>query len=148
MPMPFARASARWRRGAGCGAEVRSGTRDARVVLDVAHNADGWAAAFAGLDVPPGGRLYALVGLMSDKDADALARVLAASGATAIPIGLPGDRALDVATLRHRLRAHGVEGLEVADVRAGLAAFAERARPGDRMVVTGSHQTVAAVLGA
>ncbi len=50
---------------------------DPRVVLDVAHNADGWRAALGALADPDGGRRWALVGVMADKDAGALARLLA-----------------------------------------------------------------------
>ena len=46
------------------------------------------------------GRLFALVGLMADKDADALALRLGEAGAVALPIGLDGDRALGQAALR------------------------------------------------
>ena len=122
--------------------------QDARVVLDVAHNADGWAAALSRMAVPDGGRLYALVGLMADKDADALARQLGAAGATAIPVGLAGDRALPVADLVGILRAHDVPMVSLAEttVAAGLAAFESVASPLDRLLVTGSHLTVADAL--
>ncbi|WP_420456173.1 bifunctional folylpolyglutamate synthase/dihydrofolate synthase [Rubrivirga sp.] len=117
---------------------------DPRVILDVAHNADGWRAALDGLGVPEGGRLWALVGVMADKDADALASALAAHGARALAIPLDGDRALAPSTLAETLRARGVPCLQVADVAAALDAFADA--PDDRMLVTGSHLTVAAVL--
>ncbi|GAB5536465.1 MAG: Mur ligase family protein [Rubricoccaceae bacterium] len=122
--------------------------QDARVLLDVAHNADGWAAALSRIGLPEGGRLYALVGLMADKDADALARQLEAASATAIPVGLAGDRALPVVELADALRAHGVPilPLEEPTVQNGLAAFAEVASSRDRLLVTGSHLTVAEVL--
>ncbi len=119
---------------------------DPRVVLDVAHNADGWRAALDGIAVPEGGRLWALVGIMADKDADALADALAGHGARALVVPLDGDRALAPSTLADRLRARGVPGLQVADAGAALDAFAEAAAPDDRMLVTGSHLTVAAVL--
>ncbi len=120
---------------------------DPRVTLDVAHNADGWRAALDGLTVPPGGRLWALVGVMADKDADALARSLADHGARALVLGLDGDRALPAAALLDALRAHGVAGVAVADVGAALDAFGEASADDDRLLVTGSHLTVAAVLG-
>ena len=124
--------------------------RDARVVLDVAHNADGWAAALAGVRVPEGGRLYALVGVMADKDADALAQLLAAAPATAIPLRLDGERALDVGALVDVLRARDVDVVSGPrpTAEAGLAAFGAVAGPADRLLVTGSHLAVAAVLEA
>ena len=119
---------------------------DPRIALDVAHNADGWRAALAGRAVPPGGRLWALVGVMADKDAGALADALAAHGARALVIPLVGDRALPAPALADLLRQRGVPALVLDDVGAALAAFAEAAAPADRLLVTGSHVTVAAVL--
>ncbi|WP_412069482.1 bifunctional folylpolyglutamate synthase/dihydrofolate synthase [Rubrivirga sp. IMCC43871] len=132
---------------------ARSGLRgrgealaDGRIVLDVAHNADGWRAALAALAVPPGGRLWALVGVMADKDAGALADVLARAGARALAVGLDGDRALPAEALSGVLRARGVPAVVVVDASAALAAFAASAGPDDRMLVTGSHVTVAEAL--
>ena len=135
---------------------VRSGLRgrgeawgaDARVVLDVAHNADGWAAALRSLDVPAGGTLTALVGLMADKDADALALCLADAGARAVVVGLAGDRALGAGALAAALRARGVPAETAPSVADGLARFRAAARPEDRLLVTGSHVTVADALAA
>ena len=122
--------------------------RDPRVVLDVAHNADGWAAALGRLEVPAGGTLWALAGLMADKDADALARQLAAAGARAIAVGLAGERALDGDALATALRAQGVPAETAPTVGDGLARFRAGAREGDRLLVTGSHVAVADALTA
>ena len=117
---------------------------DPRVVLDVAHNADGWRAALGAVDTP--GRLWALVGMMADKDARALGRALAVHGARALAIGLDGDRALPASALASALRDEGVP-VEVVDGAAtALDMFHQHAEAGDRFLVTGSHQTVAAVL--
>ena len=123
-------------------------SQDPRVVLDVAHNADGWAAAFACMGIPEGGRLFALVGVMADKDAEALARQLKAGGATAVPVGLAGDRALPVDELVARLQARCVPMLMPSEPTAasGLAAFRKVASSTDRLLVTGSHLTVADVM--
>ena len=118
------------------------------VVLDVAHNDDGWRVALAAARPEPPGRLFALVGVMADKDAHALARRLAAAGATALPVGLPGDRALGREVLATLLRAAGVPTVDVADAAAALARFEAEREPADRLLVTGSHATVAAVLVA
>ena len=118
------------------------------VVLDVAHNDDGWRVALAAARPEPPGRLFALVGVMADKDAHALARRLAAAGATALPVGLPGDRALGREVLATLLRAAGVPTVDVADAAAALARFEAEREPADRLLVTGSHATVAAALVA
>ena len=121
---------------------------DPRVTLDVAHNADGWRAALAGAQPGPGGHLYALVGTMADKDAGALAALLADAGATALPVGLPGERALGREDLTAVLRAHGVPVVDVPDAVAGLAWFRRQGNAADRLLVTGSHVTVAETLRA
>jgi dihydrofolate synthase/folylpolyglutamate synthase len=127
----------------GRGEEVRPG-----IVLDVAHNDDGWRAALAAARPAPGGRLFALVGVMADKDAAALARRLADAGATALPVGLPGDRALGRDALAAVLRAAGVPTVDVPDAAGALAYVEAYSGPADRLLVTGSHGTVAAALEA
>ncbi|MEM1116021.1 MAG: Mur ligase family protein [Bacteroidota bacterium] len=121
---------------------------DPRVTLDVAHNPDGWRAALGAMRVPEAGRLWALVGAMADKDADALAALLAASGARALVLGLPGERGLPADALTQSLRRLGVEATTVEGAAAGLRAFTEAAAPDDRLLATGSHLVVADVLGA
>ena len=119
---------------------------DPRVTLDVAHNADGWAAALDAAEVPPGGRLWALVGVVADKDAGALGRLLAARAARVLAVGLPGPRGRSAEALADALQSAGADaqpvGLPDALRRWGAAGSA------DRLLVTGSHLTVAAVLDA
>ena len=117
------------------------------VVLDVAHNADGWRVALAA--VRPAGRLFAVVGVMADKDAPALARLLAGAGAVALPVGLPGDRALGRDALAAVLRQSGVEVADAGPSVADALAWADARREvDDRVLVTGSHVTVADALDA
>ncbi|NNF58518.1 MAG: bifunctional folylpolyglutamate synthase/dihydrofolate synthase [Rhodothermaceae bacterium] len=119
-----------------------------RIVADVAHNADGWRAALAVAQPEPGGRLFALVGMLADKDAEALAVLLAQQGATALPVALPSPRALSVAALTACLKAQGVPVQPVADIRAGLKWFSREATATDVLLVTGSHGTVEALQSA
>ena len=121
---------------------------DPRVTLDVAHNADGWRAALAARAVPAGGALWALVGVLADKDAGALADTLARHGARALTLGLDGARGLPAAALADACRQRGVEAREVASADQALETFRAEAGARDRLLVTGSHQTVAAVLEA
>ena len=147
---------------------VRSGLRgrgepwaaDPRVSLDVAHNADGWRAALDAVAVPPDGRLWVLAGVLADKDAAALGALLAPAGGAGtgppprpalgpvLAVGLDGDRALSAGALAAALRAGGAAAEPVASVADGLREFRGGAGPADRLLVTGSHQTVAAVLGS
>ncbi len=122
---------------------------DPRVTLDVAHNADGWRVAVAAARPEAGGRLYALVGVMADKDADRLAATLAAADAVALPVGLPGERALSRDGLVHALKNRGVpvvNGPGGTDAAAALAWFRAHGTNRDRLLVTGSHVTVSEAL--
>ena len=119
---------------------------DPRIVLDVAHNADGWDAALAAAAPPAGGRLWTLVGVMADKDARALARRLAASGARVLPVPLPGGRALDADALHAALHDAGARAERPTSVADALDRFRSEAGPLDRALVTGSFVTVAAAL--
>ena len=123
-----------------------SWAEDPRVVLDVAHNADGWRAALSALKVPEGGRLWALVGVMADKETTVLADLLATAEATVLAVDLPGDRALSAAALAETLHQRGAKGTVVGSVAEALRTFRDGAGPTDRLLVTGSHLTVAAVL--
>ena len=120
---------------------------DGRVILDVAHNADGWRATLDALVVPQGGTLWALVGVLADKDAGALADALAGRAHRVLAVTLAGERALPAGALVAACASRGVRAEPVADAGTALAAFAAEAGPGDRLLVTGSHQTVAAVVG-
>ena len=121
---------------------------DPRVHLDVAHNADGWRSALDAVDVPAGGRLWVLAGVLADKDAAALGALLAARPALGpvLAVGLEGDRALSADALARALRAGGAAAEPVASVADGLAPFRGGTGRDDRLLVTGSHQTVAAAL--
>jgi len=122
---------------------------DPRVTLDVAHNADGWRAALDALHVPAGGRLHVLAGVMADKDAGALAGVLAGAGAIAFAVDLPSERALPAERLADVFRGSGVEVADaIGSAAEGLEWFRGRAGVGGRLLVTGSHVTVAETLRA
>lgn len=120
---------------------------DPRVVLDVAHNADGLRAAREAVAVPPGGRLAVVLGMMADKAGPAVVGVLRGAGVRTVALDTP--RALAAADLAARLRAAGLDDVtEAAGVAEAVAAFRAAAGPDDRLLVTGSHRTVAAALRA
>jgi dihydrofolate synthase/folylpolyglutamate synthase len=124
--------------------EVFAGDR--RIVVDVAHNADGWRATLSTLGSAPG-RLYALVGVMADKDASALGAALVAARAVALPVDLPSPRALGAPALEAALTKAGVQVAAAGrSIRDALDWFRRTARPTDQLLVTGSHITVAEAL--
>ena len=133
---------------AGLRGRAEAWAGDPRIVLDVAHNADGWRAALRAVEVASGGRLWVLVGAMADKDVSALGPLLAARDALVMTVGLGGERAFEAEPLAARLREGGARAEPVADVAAALARFGHESARGDRLLITGSHLTVAAALAA
>ncbi len=121
------------------------------VVADVAHNPDGLAAALRLLRPHlEAGRLYALFGVMRDKDVAAMARPLAEACATVWPVPLASERAVPAPELAKRLSRSGVAARaagpagEPAAVPEGIKPFRRQAAPEDVLLITGSHQVVAA----
>jgi len=124
-------------------------------ILDIAHNEPA-ARVLADelrsrpLPLPrgaaPPGRTSAVIGVLADKDAPAIAAALAGVIDHWIVCALPGARGTSAAQLAARLALP--EGtFELADsVAAGCALARSAARPGDRVVVCGSVYTVGPAL--
>ncbi|MEJ0007468.1 MAG: hypothetical protein WDM77_14160 [Steroidobacteraceae bacterium] len=116
-------------------------------ILDVSHNEPAAQILKDNLAARPvAGRTLALCGILQDKDAGEIARVLEGSADLWIACALPGPRGGSAADLAARL-APRIRVSEQADsVAAGCALARERARPGDRVLVFGSFSTVTAAL--
>jgi dihydrofolate synthase/folylpolyglutamate synthase len=119
-------------------------------ILDIAHNepaARVLAQQLRERPLPaPGGRTYAVIGVLADKDAGAIAAVLDEVIDQWIVCALPGPRGGSAGALAQRLgRRQGTA--QLADsVRAGCELACASARPGDRVVVCGSLHTVGPAL--
>lgn len=117
-----------------------------RVVVDVAHNAHGLAAALAATVPPPGGRRTIALGMMGDKDVDDVCRLLAASGARIVPVAIADTpRALAPDALAARLAAAGADVAAPSTVAAVLETFTQTAAPDDVLLVCGSFLVTAQV---
>ncbi|MEL6611051.1 MAG: Mur ligase family protein [Bacteroidota bacterium] len=128
-------------------------------VLDVSHNAEGLAAALAFVQArqharregTAGGRLQVLLGLMRDKDLDALVPLLRRAEATITPVSLDSARARSAAELRAAFAAAGL-ALSLDDApttpHEALAWLHRRITAHDAVLATGSHLVAAAVLRA
>jgi dihydrofolate synthase/folylpolyglutamate synthase len=119
-------------------------------ILDIAHNepaARVLAAQLRERALPaPHGRTFAVIGVLADKDAAAIAAALDPVIDEWIACALPGPRGGSAAALAQRL-ARSKDGVLLADsVRAGCELARERAQPGDRVVVCGSLHTVGPAL--
>ena len=123
---------------AGLRARLETVGEHPRVVLDVAHNPHGIAASLAATVPGASGRRTVLLGLMRDKDAAEVARLVAASLSRVYPVPLPGERALPADELGALLRAAGADVGEPLGVREGVRRFRAAAGPDDVLLLTGS----------
>lgn len=142
-------------------AAIRAGLQQAQVaarferlpgavelIFDVAHNPDAARVLAANLGATRGkGRTLAVVGMFRDKAAEGVAAALAEAVDAWFLGGLEGPRGQSAAELAQRMRGSlpQAELHEFFQVTAAFEAARRQARPGDRIAVFGSFQTVSAV---
>lgn len=116
--------------------------------LDVGHNphaADYVARRLP--SVPEGGRQWALIGMLNDKDADGVISALLPRITDWVCVALEGERGRSAAELAGRITSLGGRvHLCASSPEAGVQIMAEQLAPSDRVLVTGSFFTVAALL--
>jgi dihydrofolate synthase/folylpolyglutamate synthase len=118
-------------------------------VFDVAHNEAAAAVLAAELRARPiAGRVYAVFGMLEDKDVAAVAAQLAPLVDYWLLCTLLGPRALSGQQLQQRLGAQWASAELAGDVEAATRRAAQLARPGDRILVCGSFHTVGPALQA
>ncbi len=118
------------------------------VVADVAHNPDGLAAVLETIDVlhPPGiGRRYAIWSALRDKDAQTMAVQLVRAGFAVYVAALESPRAWSTVELVAMVHQAGGQVPGIGTVASGWQFFQERLRADDVLLITGSHQVVAAL---
>ncbi len=123
-------------------------------ILDIAHNepaARVLAAQLAQRPLPPrpgGGRgqTYAVIGVLRDKDAAAIAAALCGVVDRWMVCALPGERGDSAAQLAARLALPAGSFETAGSVEAGCELARAAARAGDRVVVCGSVYTVGPAL--
>jgi len=129
---------------------------EAEWILDIAHNQPA-AQVFAAhlrersLPRPPAGRssngrTLAVVGILGDKDARAIAHALAALVDHWIACSLPGPRGVPAEELARRLGLPAADITLAPTVEAGCEIARATARAGDRVLVFGSVYTVGPAL--
>ena len=118
-------------------------------VFDVAHNEAAAVVLAAELRLrPPRARTLAVFGMLEDKDVGAVAAQLDGLVDHWLLCTPEGARALDAAQLQARMgRLRGSFEM-CSDVAQACARAAQRARPGDRVLVCGSFHTVGPALRA
>jgi dihydrofolate synthase/folylpolyglutamate synthase len=120
-------------------------------VFDVAHNEDSARVLVANVRARPArGRTHYVVGMLRDKDVEAVGRALVPLVRPAdawIAVGTDGERGLAADALAARLAPTlGRSLLTAADVAAGCRMAAAHASDGDRVLVFGSFHTVGPAL--
>ena len=112
-------------------------------ILDIAHNEPA-AVIFAQhiREQPSRGRTLAVAGILNDKDAGAIARVLEREVDHWILCALPGPRGSSAEDLARRMALSPPMATLAASVEEGCALASATAKPGDRVLVFGSFHTV------
>ncbi|WP_263433640.1 bifunctional tetrahydrofolate synthase/dihydrofolate synthase [Vreelandella aquamarina] len=116
--------------------------------LDVGHNPHAAAYLAQRLLAPPeGGRQWALMGMLDDKDADGVIAALAPRVTDWVCVTLEGERGRKASELAKRIESHGGRVYGCADSpQAGADILASQLAPQDRVLAFGSFVTVAALL--
>jgi dihydrofolate synthase/folylpolyglutamate synthase len=97
-------------------------------------------------DRGPPGRTFAVVGILGDKDANAITASLEPLVDHWILCGLPGPRGTTAEQLAARLTLPESRVTLAASVESGCELARTRAKPGDRVLVFGSVYTVGPAL--
>jgi dihydrofolate synthase/folylpolyglutamate synthase len=123
---------------------------DVPLILDVAHNGQATGALARNLARHPCiGRTHAVVAMLADKDAAAALNPLSQQVDAWYPAALGGERGRDGESMAAAVvDAGGAVAGVYPDPAAALAAARQAAGTGDRILVFGSFQTVAAVAPA
>ena len=96
---------------------------------------------------PKGGRQWALIGMLNDKDADGVIQALLPSITDWVCVTLEGERGRSADELAKRITSLGGHVYYCADSpAAGVAKLAKQLAPEDRVLATGSFFTVAELL--
>jgi len=115
-----------------------------RWLLDGAHNAAGAASLAATVaDTPVEGRVLTVLGILQDKDAQAIVSALAEVSDDFIALRPPATRALPADDLGAIMAQAGQPPLRVISApEAAFAAALDVSQPGDLIVVAGSFYTL------
>ena len=118
-------------------------------VLDVAHNPQAARALAENLRlIPCVGKTHILIGMLKDKDHRGVLKPLQAVADSWNIVSLAGQRGTSAPALMAELKSLGVSQpvRAFAAVKPALARLGRAARPGDRIVITGSFITVGEAL--
>lgn len=118
-------------------------------ILDIAHNepaAHVFAAHVQERPLAQSARTFAVVGILSDKDAPQIVAALEPLVSHWILCALPGPRGGSASDLAHRVSLPAQRMEQAGSVQEGCEAACKLARTGDRVLVFGSVYTVGPAL--
>jgi folylpolyglutamate synthase/dihydropteroate synthase len=118
------------------------------IVADVGHNPDGLRTMAGALRRVVVGKTVTLFGAMKDKDHRAMVAALAPLTRTAVAVHPRTERALDPGEITLAFRAHGIPARDGSGVRNGLALALGLLRPGETLLIAGSHYVVGEAMDA
>jgi dihydrofolate synthase/folylpolyglutamate synthase len=113
-----------------------------RFLLDGAHNAAGASALAESLADVPHGRLFLVMGVMGDKDAEGMLDPLLPLAETVFAVSPAMERAMPSSDLAALCRQRGAAAVDAGSVADGLIRSGTMADASDLVVVTGSLFTV------
>lgn len=116
-------------------------------IVDVAHNPQAARALADNLAaLPPGGRIFAVLAMLGDKDIGGVIAPLRGRVAVWWAAPLPGPRGAAAETVAAHLAAHGCTASLARDVASAWHAACQQAGPADTIIACGSFLTVAEIL--
>ncbi len=118
------------------------------IVADVGHNADGVRTLVRALRRVFAGRLVVLFGVMKDKDHVAMLDALAGVSRTLVAVKPRTERARDTSSILEACHAQSMRAIDGRTVGHGLSVARMELRPGEMLLVTGSHYVVGEAMDA
>ncbi len=109
-----------------------------KLLLDGAHNAAGAEALAEAVADIPHDRLFLVVGVMEDKDAEGILAPLLPLADRVFAVSPGVDRALPAGELASYCRNRGKEAIDAGEVAVGLSLAEKAAGPSDLVLVCGS----------
>lgn len=112
------------------------------MIADVAHNPAGVAALLAAVRRFMVGTCLMVFGVMKDKDYASMLDLIGGTPRVTIAVKPGIDRALASSTISDWLQRRRHAAIDGGAVGSGLRIAASEARPGETILVTGSHYVV------
>jgi dihydrofolate synthase / folylpolyglutamate synthase len=123
--------------------------KDPHIFFDVSHNTQGFAKSLAALKALIGNRkLVLLVGLVKDKNVQAIARIIQEHSDRVVVTEPDTPRRLEGAILLQALQESGSQALFIKDPEKAFELCIQRLHPTDCLLAIGSHYLIGGLLNS